>query len=54
MGLQHAADRIVDGLIKAGITHSFGLPDGSTMELYKALHGRDAQLRPVACCRPPN
>ena len=47
MGSQHAADRIIDCLIEAGITHLFGLPGGSMMELYKALHGREAQLKPI-------
>lgn len=43
----HAADRIIDVLIEAGITHFFGIPGGSTMELYKALHGREAEIRPI-------
>lgn len=47
MQSQHAADRIIDSLVEAGITHFFGLPGGSTMELYKALHGREAEIRPI-------
>lgn len=42
-----AADKIVDVLAEAGVTHLFGLPGGAMMELYKALHGRENQIRPV-------
>ncbi len=42
-----AADRIVDVLVDSGATHLFGLPGGATMEIYKALHGRENQIRPI-------
>ena len=42
-----AADKVVDVLAEAEITHLFGLPGGSIMELYKALHGRENQIRAV-------
>jgi acetolactate synthase-1/2/3 large subunit len=42
-----AAERIVDCLVEAGIDHFFGLPGGATMEIYKALHGRESEIRPV-------
>jgi acetolactate synthase-1/2/3 large subunit len=42
-----AAERIVDCLVEAGITHFFGLPGGATMEIYKALHGREDEIRAI-------
>jgi acetolactate synthase-1/2/3 large subunit len=39
-----AAERIVNCLVEAGITHLFGLPGGATMEIYKALHGREDEI----------
>jgi len=42
-----AAERIVDCLVEAGITHLFGLPGGATMEIYKALHGREDEIRAI-------
>jgi acetolactate synthase-1/2/3 large subunit len=42
-----AAERIADCLIEAGITHFFGLPGGATMEIFKALHGRDDEIKVV-------
>ncbi|HYF17748.1 MAG TPA: thiamine pyrophosphate-binding protein [Ramlibacter sp.] len=42
-----ASDRVVDVLVEAGITHLFGLPGGNTMELWKALHGREHQVRAI-------
>lgn len=47
MSSQHAADKIIDGLVEAGITHFFGIPGGYTMELFKALHGREAEIKPI-------
>lgn len=47
MGSRAAADMIVDVLAEAGIGFFFGLPGGSTMELYKALHGRESQIKVV-------
>ncbi len=44
---RNAAERIVDCLVEAGIDHFFGMPGGSVMEIYKALHGRDAEIRPI-------
>jgi len=40
-------DLLVDVLVDAGITHVFGLPGGNTMEFWKALHGREHQIRPI-------
>ena len=42
-----AAERIVDVLIEAGITHFFGLPGGAVMEIYKALHDRQDEISVV-------
>ncbi len=42
-----AAERIVNALVEAGIDHFFGLPGGATMEIYKALHGREGEIRPI-------
>ncbi len=42
-----AAEHIVDCLVEAGIDHFFGLPGGATMEIYKALHGRESEIRPI-------
>ncbi len=47
MGAQIAAEMIVDGLIEAGLTHFFGLPGGYVMELFKALHGRDDEMKVI-------
>lgn len=47
MAEQPAAERIVDCLVEAGITHFFGLPGGATMEIYKALYGREDEIRPI-------
>ena len=47
MAAHSTPDMIVDVLADAGITHLFGLPGGATMELYKALHGRENQIFPV-------
>jgi acetolactate synthase-1/2/3 large subunit len=47
MASRPAADMIIDILAEAGVTHVFGLPGGATMELYKALHGRENQIMPV-------
>ena len=44
---RNAAERIVDCLVEAGIDHFFGMPGGSVMEIYKALHGREAEIRPI-------
>ncbi|MBO6785119.1 MAG: thiamine pyrophosphate-binding protein, partial [Alphaproteobacteria bacterium] len=44
---QTAAERIVDCLVETGIDHFFGLPGGATMEIYKALHGRESEIRPI-------
>ena len=42
-----AAERIVDCLVEAGIGHFFGLPGGATMEIYKALYGRESEIRAI-------
>ena len=42
-----AAERIVDCLVEAGVSHFFGLPGGATMEIYKALHGREDEIRAI-------
>lgn len=42
-----AAERIVDCLVEAGIGHLFGMPGGATMEIYKALHGREDEIRAI-------
>jgi acetolactate synthase-1/2/3 large subunit len=42
-----AAEHIVDVLIEAGITHFFGLPGGAVMEIYKALHDRQDDIKVV-------
>lgn len=42
-----AAERIVDCVVEAGVEHLFGLPGGATMEIYKALHGREGEIRAV-------
>lgn len=42
-----ASDRIIDSLVEGGVDHLFGLPGGATMEIYKALHGRESEIRPV-------
>ena len=42
-----AAERIVDCLVEAGITHFFGLPGGAAMEIFKALHGREDEIRAI-------
>jgi acetolactate synthase I/II/III large subunit len=42
-----AAERIVDCLVEAGIAHLFGLPGGATMEIYKALHGREDAIQAI-------
>jgi acetolactate synthase I/II/III large subunit len=42
-----AADRVVDVIIEAGITHVFGLPGGNMMEVFKAMHGRDHEIKAV-------
>lgn len=42
-----AAERIIDCLVEAGIGHFFGLPGGATMEIYKALYGREDEIRPI-------
>jgi thiamine pyrophosphate-dependent acetolactate synthase large subunit-like protein len=47
MSSRLASDRIIDVLVDAGITHMFGLPGGNTMELWKALHGREHQVRAI-------
>ena len=47
MGSRVASDMIVDVLVEAGITHMFGLPGGNTMEIWKALHGREHEIRAV-------
>jgi len=47
MGARAASDKIIDVLVESGITHMFGVPGGNTMELWKALHGREHQIRAV-------
>lgn len=47
MASKAASEKIIDVLVEAGITHFFGLPGGYTMELFKALHGREGEIRPV-------
>lgn len=42
-----AAERIVDCLVEAGIGHFFGLPGGATMEIYKALYGREDEIKAI-------
>jgi acetolactate synthase-1/2/3 large subunit len=42
-----AAERIVDCLVEAGISHFFGLPGGAVMEIYKALHGRQDAITAI-------
>ena len=42
-----AAERIIDCLVEAGIGHFFGLPGGATMELYKALYGREDEIQTI-------
>lgn len=42
-----AAERIVDCLVEAGIGHLFGLPGGATMEIYKALYGREDEIKAI-------
>jgi acetolactate synthase-1/2/3 large subunit len=47
MNGKSAAERIVDCLVEAGIGHFFGMPGGATMEIYKALHGREDEIRAI-------
>ena len=47
MNDKSAAERIVDCLAQAGIGHFFGMPVGATMEIYKALHGREDDIRAI-------
>jgi acetolactate synthase-1/2/3 large subunit len=47
MGSRIASDAVVDVLVEAGVTHLFGVPGGGTMEIYKALHGRENKIRAV-------
>ena len=42
-----AAERIIDCLVEAGIGHLFGLPGGATMEIYKALYGREDEIKAI-------
>jgi len=42
-----AAERIVDCLIEAGTEHFFGLPGGATMDIYRALHDRQDEIRAI-------
>jgi acetolactate synthase-1/2/3 large subunit len=47
MSARAVPDLLVDVLVDAGITHVFGLPGGNTMEFWKALHGREHQIRAI-------
>lgn len=47
MGSKIAAEKIIDVLVESGITHFFGLPGGYIIELYKALYGRDDEIKVV-------
>jgi acetolactate synthase-1/2/3 large subunit len=42
-----AAERIVDCLVETGISHLFGLPGGATIEIYKAMFGREDEIRAI-------
>jgi len=42
-----AAERIVDCLVESGINHLFGMPGGATMEIYKAMFGREHEIRAI-------
>jgi acetolactate synthase-1/2/3 large subunit len=42
-----ASDMVVDVLVQAGITHMFGLPGGYVIDLFKALHGRENEIKAV-------
>jgi acetolactate synthase-1/2/3 large subunit len=42
-----AAERIIDCVVEAGIGHFFGLPGGATMEIYKAMHGREHEIKTI-------
>jgi len=47
MNSRPVTDMLVDVLVDAGITHVFGLPGGNTMEFWKALHGRERDVRAI-------
>lgn len=47
MGERTAAEWIVDCLIEAGTEHFFGLPGGATMDIYRALHDRQDEIRAI-------
>ncbi|MFC1491879.1 thiamine pyrophosphate-binding protein [Nitrospinota bacterium] len=47
MSSRVAADRIIDVLIEAGITHFFGLPGGYVIDLYEALHDKQDRITPI-------
>ena len=47
MGDRTAAERIIDCLIEAGTEHFFGLPGGATMDIYRALHDRQDDIRAI-------
>ena len=40
-------ERIVDCLVEAGIGHFFGLRGGATIEIYKALYGREDEIKAI-------
>ena len=42
-----ASERIIDCVVEAGVDHLFGLPGGATMEIFKALHGRESEIRTI-------
>ncbi len=43
----HAAEKVVDILIDAGITHLFGVPGGFVINIYDAMYDRQDGLRPI-------
>ncbi|HCP01244.1 MAG TPA: acetolactate synthase, partial [Rhodospirillaceae bacterium] len=47
MGDRTAAERIVSCLIEAGTEHLFGLPGGATMDIFRALHDRQDEIRAI-------
>jgi len=38
---------VIDALVQAGITHVFGLPGGYTIDIFKAMHGREKEIKAV-------